>query len=499
MLSYRSRLATFATALLGIACAWPVSAQAQGTPSIIEAVRGNDLRSLQTLLSNGADPNARQGDGATSLHWAAHRDDLEAAELLIEAGADVNVSNDLGATPLWLSAVNGSTAFTQLLLEEGASPDKSLKMGETPLMTAARSGGLGTVELLLEAGADVDAAELERGQTALMWSAAQGHPNVIRALVDAAADVHTRSKVWYQLENTAGNTNPVGNFDMAHGGSTALLFVARNGDVETARALIEAGADVNDIAASGTSALVIAAHSSNTALAIFLLEQGADPNGAGAGYTALHAAVLRGQVELVQALLDHGANVNAIVQHGTPGRRFSADFSIRHQYIGTNALWLAAKFGEPEIVRTLADHGAVRTRVPDNGSRFAGMSVIQAAMGMTGSTTLENRRDRVSGAPDNEADERITLELAQIIVGLGADVNQADSQGNTALHHAVRKNFPSVVEFLLSRGADIHATNERDQTPLILAETPQVFPHTNGILGLRPMVAEVLRRFGATD
>ena len=132
MLSYRSRLATFATALLGIACAWPVSAQAQGTPSIIEAVRGNDLRSLQTLLSNGADPNARQGDGATSLHWAAHRDDLEAAELLIEAGADVNVSNDLGATPLWLSAVNGSTAFTQLPSKKERVPTSPSKWVRLP-------------------------------------------------------------------------------------------------------------------------------------------------------------------------------------------------------------------------------------------------------------------------------------------------------------------------------------------------------------------------------
>ena len=494
MISHRGRLLTSVTTLLGIAYAWPASAHAQGTPSVVEAVRANDLHTLQELLSTGADPDAKQGDGATSLHWAAHRNNLDAADLLIEAGADVNVSNDLGATPLWLATVNGSAAFTQLLLEEGANPNKSLKMGETPLMTAARSGSLGAVEMLLAAGADVNAAELERGQTPLMWGAAQGHSNVIQALVDAGAGLHTRSKVWYQLENTAGNTNPVGNFDMAHGGSTALLLVARNGDVETARTLVEAGADVNDIAASGTSALVIAAHSSNTALAIFFLEQGADPNGAGAGYTALHAAVLRGQVELVQALLDHGADPNAVVRNGTPGRRFSADFSIRHQYIGTNALWLAAKFGEPEIVRILADHGAVRNRAPDNG-----ISLLQAAMGMTGASSLENRRDRISEPPDKEVEERMTLELARIIIDLGVDVNQADNRGNTALHFAVRKDFPSVVEFLVSQGADIQAVNERGQTPLILADTPQTFPGTNGLRGTRPAVAEVLRLFGAND
>ena len=161
------------------------------------------------------------------------------------------------------------------------------------------------------------------------------------------ADVRARSTVWHQLENTAGNTNPSGNFKMAHGGSTALLFVARNGDIVTARALIDAGADVDDTAAAGTSALVIAAHSGHGPLGIFLLEAGADPNQAEAGYTALHAAVLRSQVELVASLVDHGADIDALVEHGTPGRRFSGDFSLRHQYVGANALWLAARYGEP--------------------------------------------------------------------------------------------------------------------------------------------------------
>ncbi|GIS97962.1 MAG: hypothetical protein CM1200mP25_1990 [Acidobacteriota bacterium] len=110
--------------------------------------------------------------------------------------------------------------------------------------------------------------------------------------------------MWHQLENTAGNTNPVGNFKMAHGGSTPLLFAARAGDVETARALVEGGANPNDLAAAGTSALVIAAHSGHGALATYLLRQGADPNASDAGYTALHAATLRSQVDLVNSLLE---------------------------------------------------------------------------------------------------------------------------------------------------------------------------------------------------
>ena len=473
--------------------ALPVAAHAQSAPAIIEVLKAGDLETARTLVAEGADVNAPQGDGATALHWAAHRNDLDAATWLIEAGADVNAANALGATPLWLAAINGSAPMVERLLESGADPNVSLKMGETPLMTAARSGDVQTVERLLEYGADVNAAEHERGQTALMWAVAQQHGDVARLLIESDADLHARSNVWYQLENTAGNTNTSGNFRMAHGGSTPLLFAARNGDVGTARVLVDAGADVQDTEASGASALVIAAHSGHGPLGIYLLEQGADPNAVGSGYTALHAAVLRGQVELVEALLEHGADLNAVVEHGTPGRRFSADYSIRRQLVGADALWLAAKYGEVEILRTLTERGADPFIVHSN------MSALQVAMGNSGSS-IENRRDRIgNAAPDPIDEERRTLELARILIDLGVDVNTANGRGETPLHDAVRKRFGSVVELLVARGADINAENRRGQTPLALAESVQTIPGTNGLRSTRPEIAELLRRLGAID
>lgn len=447
---------------------------------------------VHSLVAADVDVNQTQGDGATALHWAAHRNDLVAAILLIDAGADVNAVNELGASALWLAAINGDATMVARLLEAGANPNSALKMGETPLLTAARSGDPRSVELLLQHGAEVNATEDERGQTALMWAVAQQHADVVQVLIDRGADIQLRTEVWYQLENTAGNTNPSGNFKMAHGGSTALLFAARSGDIETASVLIKAGADVQDSAASGASALVIAAHSGHGPLAIFLLEQGADPNAAEAGYTALHAAVLRGEVELVEALLDHGANLSASVEHGTAGRRFSADFSIRAQLIGMNALWLAAKYGEVEILRSLIQRGADPLFVSSTG-----VTTLQVAMGNSGSN-LDHRRDRIGNAPLNYAEnERTTLALAELLVELGVDVNAADNRGQTALHHAVLKDFVSVVEYLLASGADINAQNQREQTPLLLAATEQTIPGTNGLRGTRPEVAELLRSLGA--
>ena len=110
--------------------------------------------------------------------------------------------------------------------------------------------------------------------------------------------------------------------------------------------------------AGGTSALVVAAHSGHGALAALLLDKGADANAAGAGYTPLHAAVLRGDANLVSALLAHGANPIARLTHGTPHAREGKLFVLDMRLTGATPFFLAAKYGLANIMRLLADGGA---------------------------------------------------------------------------------------------------------------------------------------------
>ena len=442
---------------LSVAGAGPARAQTGESP-LADAAKRQDGAALRALLRDGADIERPQGDGATALHWGAYRDDVETVRLLLAAGAAVEPANALGVTPLWLAANNGSSPVVEALLAAGADPNRALPSGETPLMTASRTGSAGAVRTLLAHQADPHAREHAHGQTALMWAAAQGHPEAVRLLLASGARVGDRSKVYPQIVSSSGNADRSGVFEVMQGGYTPLLFAARSGDAASARLLVAAGADVDAAAASGTSPLVVAAHSGHGALAAFLLDAGADPGAADAGYAALHAAALRGDPDLVRALLAHGADPDAVLLRGTPARRVSADWRLAHRMIGATPLWVAARFREPAVLRHLADYGG------DPSHAVGGETVVMAAI-QGGS----NRGRFGIAPPDREEEARRALEAVAAALDAGADVDARNENGDTALHLAASRGLADVVALLAERGAALDARNESGQTPLGLA------------------------------
>ena len=270
--------------------------------------------------------------------------------LLLRARANVNIANDLGVTPLFLACSNGNGGIAAKLLTAGANPNTVTPSGQTPLMTAARSGSVEAAKALVSHGANVNAAETARGQTALMWAAANRHASVVRALLEAGADINARSRTSRVRVIVGGE----GATEVETGGSTALFFAARSGDVESAKLLVKAGANVNETTPDRNSVLAFAAHSGHREFTRFLLESGADPNAEGGGYTALHAAVLRGDADLVKALLARGANQSARLKQGTPVNRDSKDYYFATDWIGATPFWLAARFAEVQIMGSTA-------------------------------------------------------------------------------------------------------------------------------------------------
>ena len=448
---------------------------------LLEAAARADVAAVRTLVQQGADVNVRYGDGATALHWAVHRDNGELADLLIRTGAAVNAANDLGVTPLWLAAQNGSAVMAERLLKAGADPNVRLPWGQTPLMEASRSGNVRVVQFLLDARADVNAREQQYGQTALMWAAVEGHAETVKALLASGADVHVRSSSWTANVVFAGHNLVLGqrwvDMDLPQerlGGYSPLLFAARRGDVATAAAMIAGGANVDDTAANGASALVVAAHSGHGKLAAFLLDKGADPNLDGAGYTALHAAILRRDVDLVKALVTHGADPNARLKRAHPAGRSSNDYALTIAMVGATPFWEAASFKELEIMRLLVAHGADPLFAMKNGE-----TALAALIG----------RGDASQQHDSITDEGKILEAVKFVVSLGIDVNAANTQndkpamnrkiaqtldpprvtGVTPLHIAASRRFNSIIQYLVEQGANLEATNSQGQTPLAVA------------------------------
>ena len=457
----------------------PSSAGAQDL-RLIEAVRDDRGGAAAALLAAGVDVGARQPDGATALHWAAHRDDIESADRLLAAGADADAPNDYGVTPLFLAATNGSAAMIGRLIEAGADPRAALPAGETVLMTAARTGSPAAARVLIEHGADVNARQVSKGQTPLMWVVSEGHLEVARVLLAHGAEVGARTK----------------------GAFTPLLFAARTGDRDMADLLLEHGADINDVATDGSTPLVVATVRGHAQFAILMLDHGAWPDGdpEAIGYTPLHWASTRsegvvtndypdapgewaalagipdraGKIALINALLDHGADVNALVTKDLP--RYGFALFPRHYLPGATPFYLAALVADVEVMRLLLDRGA------DPGINARGdITPLMVAAGLA-------HMDNESVVPEEDR-----LAAVKLAVEAGNDIHALNRRGFNAMHGAAFAGQDSVIAWLAGQGAALSVVAGNGQTPLGIAEGNNL----SGFFADRPSTAVLLRELGA--
>lgn len=438
---------------------------------LVDAVKSGNRSAALALLDQGVDVNSPEPDGTTALHWAVHQNDLDLADRLIRAGANVNAKNDYGATPMSEAALVGNGALIERLLKAGADVESPNADGQTALMIVARAGHLEAARILLRHGAKVNAVEHWRGQTALMWAAAQSQPAMVKELIAHGADVNARSTVnnW-QRQVTA---EPRAVYRPA-GGWTPLLYAAREGCVECARTLVEGGADLNLADPEGISPLLMAVINTRFDLAGSLIKLGADPNKWDLwGRTPLYAAVdlntiPRGgrpdrpsldettSLQIVELLLDAGANPNAQLKLAPPFRNIGNDRGLDGMLTtGATPLLRAAKALDAAAIRVLLAKGAdlklANTR---------GMTPLMAAAGL-GSVDADTR-----GIYTTEDVQKRSIESLTLLLEAGGDINAKDSRGLTPLHEAARWGWNDVVKFLVVKGANLDAKDNRGMTPV---------------------------------
>ena len=443
--------------LLAAALAAPLQAS-----EIADAAQQHNLATVKTLLQRGANVNEEQIDGATALLWAVQWDDLDMAKALIAAHADPMHANRTGASPLQLAAVNGDPAMLTLLLKAGANPSQQLSAtGDTPLMMASRTGIAAAVQVLLDAGAEVNAAESWSGTTALMWAATEGHTDVVRLLIKAGAKPDAQSRFvgtdkargFEGAQPRARRREETGPVYHATGEMTPLMFAAREGHLDTAKALVEAGADLNKLAGDGKDALSLALFNGNYAIASYLVDHGSRVNQADArGFNPLFWAVDRRNMEtapnfpwvvtedplpLVRKLLDAGANPNQLV-NDTPQARMRGGSP---RIVFATPLMRAAFSADLELVKLLLSYGAdtsIKSRENETAlSAASGLGFIHGFHKML---------------PYSER-----LEVIKLLVQLGGDVNWQDNYGISPLMVAGNLGDVPIIQYLIDHGADLGA------------------------------------------
>ena len=288
------------------------------------------------------------------------------------------------------------------------------------------------------------------------------------------------------------------------GGLTPLVFAAREGDIESARLLIAAKADVNQTTEYGWTPLLVAVNNRNYQLAKLLLESGANPNLANkGGWTPLYLATdnrnIEGgdypvpkpdmdHLELIKLLLDKGADPNAKVKDNTLTRTI---FTMQWFYEnGATAFIRAAQSSDTALMKLLLEYKAdpkVATAQGDNALTAA------AGIGWVDGVTYER------SAKEN-------LEAVRMLLDLGLDPNSANQEGRTPLMGAALKGRPEVIQLLVDRGARLDARDRGSRDThipgaTIAGLTWQALDYAEGLVRVgvqsaveRPEAKELIRK-----
>jgi ankyrin repeat protein len=331
---------------------------------LLDAIRALDDRLVAHVLSEGADPDSRDpDDGLTALMMAAGRGLKESVRLLLEAGADLYTKDpNAGATALHKACQGGSLEVVRLLVTHGALVDEiTVSTGHTALIEAIWFKYPDIVEYLLAQGAGINikthygfsllehmnyalrvnridqhklqraadfvnarqvSDQLQTGKQQLMQAVIDGDTEKAKALIEAGADIETRYPV-------------LNGFNDHH---TPLLVACRDGHTEIVAALLQAGADVNVIEPTfGAVPLHKATYNGHAEITRMLTQRfdiNLDYQGPSNGYTPLHDALWHGFDDCARILLEAGARVDLQGHDGkTPEDIAIEVFGTEHELV----------------------------------------------------------------------------------------------------------------------------------------------------------------------
>jgi uncharacterized protein len=456
-------------------------------------------RAIERLLRAGADAHALGPNGETMLMLAARNGNPEAIRLFVEAGVDVNATEPLrGTTALMWAAAQRHPEAVRALLAAGADPGiasgpaglprnylaprvntRAVEEAQRRHLRAVAAGRTYDEQLEweyrnnMDLGGPRNAYVPDRSRAAAGQAPAGEQPQ--EPAVEAQPQERQAGAPPVAEPGASSDTQPVGGATVeavpddpevivaglvggGGGGLTPLVFAAREGDIETARALLEAGADVDQQTTYGWTPLLTAVNNRNYRLAALLIEHGADVNLSNAGgWTPLYLATdnrnIEGgdypvpspdmdHLEFIRLLLAKGADPNARAKDNTLTRTI---FTMQWFYEdGATPFIRAAQSSDTELLSLLLEYGANPEAVTAHGDTAL---TAAAGIGWVEGVTYEHSPQQ-------------NLDVIRMLLDLGLDPNAANAEGRTALMGAALKGRSDVVQLLVERGAKL---DQRDR------------------------------------
>ena len=512
------------------------AANSRGLTALHTAATNNSVNTVRLLLHFNANIDRVDSSGSSALHFAAMNNRDEIISILVKHGANINLANADGRTPLHFAMTYNCNNAAICLINQGTGFGSVSFQGKAVLHWAVENNNRELVGSLIERGADVNAVNKE-GSTVLHW-AVLNNPELYAFLLANGADVNTEDKDGATvLHWTAANNPELAVSVISHGADvnvknqhdvTALHLAAVNNYKELAVCLLKSNADVNAVDKDGNSALHKAAENSSKDVASILVEYGADVNAVNDdGETALSLAVksdcrecllqspkqtARSKVkddsstaldqaarddgkDLVQLLVEQGANVDSRDRHGNTALHFAISKSSKtiscllldhgayadaEDQNGNNAMHFAAALSDKEmaslLVSNVGDVNAKNKLGETSLHRVAEKDNSEVAAILLGHGAHVNSVDNVGNTPLHYACTQIPGDAtARLFVIKGADVDRRNKVGQTALHSAVTAGNLNAAKLLLECGAKVNVTDDRGNTPLHLALSAKKF------------------------
>lgn len=485
------------------------------------AARGGHGDVVVLLLEAGADPlAATTNSGATALHLAAGAvRGHGAVAALLEHGADPNAREaSAGQTPLMFAAAANRAEAIAVLLDGGADPDlATVEVDVLSSLALDRESSRRFRERLRQPPEMVDpygpqsathTTHTDEPSPAIVQAAIRAEREFLRSGHDVGpVDARSLARVGPDYPGGPDVVRPPYRESLVGrtGGMTALLYAAREGHLEASGVLLDGATNIDQRSADGTSPLLMAALNGQFDLALELVERGADPNPAAFtdGATALFATLQTqwapksnypqpraqdrqqaGHIEVLRALLEAGADPNPRLHT----HLWYWEFGLTKMGIdltGATPFWRAAFAQDVEAMRLLVAHGAdpnIPTRWPDVGMRErrqqdgrqqedSGLPHIPSGVpnawpihAATGGGYLGLGAFSVRSRP-----RQFMSAVRYLVEELDADVNQRDSWLYTPLHYAASRGDNELIEYLVSRGADVMAITRLGQSTADMA------------------------------